>query len=258
MKDIGKPLFWNLETHFDAIVQMIRADEIQIAMQMIDQVPAWYRENPQPELTWVKQKLYEQLYDQIEYATDDEEANCSREFGEAQWDNGYMFPRAEIISKLVRSLNTENKTPWVVDLGCSHGNLPLGLMKTNHRFTYWGKGLNHRIVTQVKEWVGDLWAVYPSEPQTKILYCTEVIEHCMNPMDVVQSACKIGVTFDYILLSVPLGCLGGGLHDWSTRRLGHVRGWTKQEFFDFANKHWPGYQWELTVAPSMVLLGKKP
>ncbi len=270
---IGKPLYWSVDKHADAVEQMIRADEIQIALELIEKVPAWYRENPDPRLQSIKRTLYKNLYDQIEYASDDEEAECTKEFGEAQWTNGYMFPRAGIISALVRRLNSgkekihESKQkpglvarlekPWIFDLGCSHGNLPLGLMKDKLMFFYKGVGLNGRIVAKVKEWVGSRWMDKPVGDQSTILYCTEVLEHCMNPMDIVQSAYKVGVEWDYILLSVPLGCLGGGLENWDTRRLGHVRGWTKQEFIDFAMKHWPGYKWQLTVAPSMVLLGEK-
>lgn len=256
--EIGKPIYWDLNKHIEAVVQMIRADEIQIALEMIEQVPAWYRENRPQELEQIRKTLYKNLYDQIEYASDDEEAECTREFGEAQWTNGYMFPRAEIIADIVRKHNKAGDIcPWIFDLGCSHGNLPLGLLKEKLGFYYKGVGLNGRIVEKVKEWVGGYWLDQPAEFVPNILYCTEVIEHCMNPMDIVQSAYKVGVNWDYILLSVPLGCLGGGLPDWDTRRLGHVRGWTKQEFVEFAAKHWPGYQWELTVAPSMVLVGKR-
>ncbi len=118
--------------------------------------------------------------------------------------------------------------------------------------------MNTRIQAKVKGWVDNAWREQKEHKDNPtILYNTEVLEHCMNPMDIVQSAYKVGVEWDYILLSVPLGCLGGGLENWDTRRLGHVRGWTKQEFVEFAQRHWPGYKWQLTVAPSMVLLGER-
>jgi hypothetical protein len=93
--------------------------------------------------------------------------------------------------------------------------------------------------------------------QPTILVITEVIEHCMNPHDVVYTAHKEGVNFDQIILSVPLGCLYGGLPDWSTRRMGHVRGWTVKEFTEFADKSFPGYKWDHTRHHSQVLHGVK-
>jgi hypothetical protein len=253
--EIGKPIYFDVKKHADAIVQMIQADEIQIALQMLEQVPGYYRDHYPPELAEIRAKIYEQTYDQIEYATDDEEASCTREFGEAQWDNGYMFPRAEVVSKLVRGLNDKDLVPWIFDLGCSHGNLPLGLIREGLRFSYKGSGMNFRIQEKVKAWVGERWLDRPRKDQLTVLYNTEVIEHCFNPHDIVHSAYKVGVKWDYIVLSVPMYTLGGGLPDWDTRRMGHVRTWTPKEFHAFADKAWPGYTWELTIAPSMVLKG---
>lgn len=262
MSEVGKPLYWKLEEHIAAIIGMIRADELQIALRMCDEVPGWYRDHYPPELARIKQTLYRQCYDQIEYATDDEEAECTREFGEAQWDNGYMYPRAEIVSEVVKSL----PVPWIYDLGCSHGNLPLGLIKSGHTFAYRGAGMNLRIQEKVKAWVGKLWQerpdpgcakdgpfLFPKQPT--ILFCSEVLEHCFNPHDIVHSAHKVGVEWDVIILSVPYGTLGGGLPNWSERRLGHVRTWTGKEFAEFADKAFPGYKWELFMSHSMVLKG---
>jgi hypothetical protein len=273
MDETGKPLYFNLQTHIAAIVGMIQSDELQIALQMCDQVPGFYRDNYPPELSEIKRTLYRQTYDQIEYATDDEEAECTREFGEAQWDNGYMYPRAEVVAKLVKELNTQELDPWIFDLGCSHGNLPLGLLKEKLRFTYRGAGMNWRIQEKVKDWLGNYWQHKPAKEgesltltgdgfeklpaQPTILYCTEVIEHCFNPHDIVHSAHKVGVAFDHIILSVPKYTLGGGLPDWQTRRLGHVRTWTPKEFIRFADESFPGYTWQLFDAYSMVLQGAK-
>jgi hypothetical protein len=79
----------------------------------------------------------------------------------------------------------------------------------------------------------------------------------LNEQDLEAGARKVGVDFDHILLSVPYGTLGGGLLDWDTRRLGHVRTYGKNDFILLANKLFPGYQWSLTLSHSQVLVGKK-
>ncbi len=256
-KNLGRPLYWRLDQHILAVEQLIRADEIQMALQLADHVPGWWRDNYPQALRDIKARIYQQTYDQIEYATDDEEANCGREFGESQWDGPYMYPRAEIIAKIVSEFNSKGFVPWIFDLGCSHGNLPLGLIKDKHTFDYLGVGMNYRIQQKVKGWAGSHWKERPTDNQPTILYNTEVLEHCMNPLDIVHSAYKVGVVFDQIILSVPMYCLGGGLPDWQTRRMGHVRNWTPTEFLAFADKHWPGYKWVLYKAYSMVLHGTK-
>ncbi len=254
--NLGRPIYWDLNIHIQAIEQMIKADELQIALQMLKNVPGWWRDNYPNELARIKSTIYRQTYDQVEYATDDEEADCPREMGEQQWDSPYMFPRAEIISQIVRKYNAGMQRPWIYDLGCSHGNLPLGLLKSRHDFDYCGAGMNHRIIQKLKGWIGDVWKDRPGLQPT-ILYNTEVLEHCFNPHDIVHSSYKVGTIWDQILLSVPMYTLGGGLPDWSTRRLGHVRTWTPAEFSEFANKSWPGYSWVLYKAASMVLVGTK-
>lgn len=261
MDEIGRPLYWDLNKHIEAVEQMIRADEIEIAFDMLKNVPAFYRdaENYPKELAQIKKTVCKNLYDAFEYGNDDEEAGCTRAFGEDQWLSGYMFPRADIIAALIEKLNKDNKIPWIFDLGSSHGNLPLGLLKhTTCKFTYLGKSINWRIAQKVKEWASDVWADRPVDGQPTILFNSEVLEHTFSPMDIVISADKMGIDWDYILLSAPLACLGGGLPNYESRRLGHVRGISKKEFVDFANDNFPGYSWQQWITPSQVILGSKP
>lgn len=263
-RNLGRPLYFSLDAHIACVESLIRSDEIELALRVADMVPSWYRmpENYPPELRKIKQAVARQLYDQIEYANDDEEAACSREFGEAQWGTSYMYPRDQIVEKIVREINAgENKIPWIFDLGCSHGNLPLGLIKSRVGFDYKGVGLNYRIVESVREWVENSswgsWHNKPIQKQTTILYCTEVLEHASRLEDVVTTALKECVDWDVILLSVPMHTLGGGLPNYADRRLGHVRTFNPQELFEFASKSWPGYTWELTLAASMVIVGRR-
>lgn len=262
LSNVGRPLYWKLDNHILAIEQLIRADELQMAIQMLDMVPGWWRDNYPEALVDIKKTLYQQTYDQIEYATDDDEANMERETGEGQWTGEYCYPRAEILTQIIKQMNDKTHHPWIFDLGCSHGNMPLGLIKYSNEkstlgFKYCGVGMNKRIVEKLKGWIGPQWKDRPTDRQKTILYCTEVIEHCMNPMDIVHSSYKVGVDWDKIVLSVPMYCLGAGLPDWKTRRMGHVRNWTPHEFQTFAMKNWPGYVWELYKSNSMVLVGSK-
>ena len=257
MNDIGKPLFWSLDAHIQAIIQMIRSDELQIALKMCDDVPAYYRENYPKELTEIKQKLYKQIYTIFEYGNDDDEAGWNKEEAADQWFNGYCHPRAEIITEECKKLNANMNRPWIFDLSCSHGNLPLGLLKAGIDFTYLGRSMNHRAAVKIKDWIGDAWQDKPKTIQPKILVCTEALEHAWDPQDIVRAAYKENVDYDQIFLSTPLGCLYGGLADWDTRRLGHVRGWGSKEFMQFASDNWPGYEWKYYKSHSQVLHGKK-
>lgn len=253
LNDIGKPLFWHLADHVRAVEQMIRADELQIALRMCDDIPGWYRDNYPKELADIKRKLYERTYSTTEYGTDDEEAEMTREIGEAQWVSEYCYPRAQVLENIIKG---SEAVPWVFDLGASHGNCPVGLLSRGLLFQYKGIGINWRIIQKVKEWAKNVWAEKPTVGQPTILFCTEVLEHCQNPQDIVHEAYKVGVEWDWIVISTPKYTLGGGLEDWN-RRLGHVRTWTPSELFEFCNKNWRGYKWEILPEFSMVIVGRR-
>ncbi len=147
LANMGRPLYWSLDNHIIALEQMICADEIEIALSMFEQIPAWYREpqNYPEELVRLKKLLYQNMYDQYDYAADDEEAGYTRENAEAQWGTNYTFPRAEVLRETIYSFNQVGKTPWYFEASPSHGLLPLGLAKEKHKFKFFGKNLNQLI-----------------------------------------------------------------------------------------------------------------
>lgn len=260
LANIGRPYYFDKALFMTTVEMFIASDELQTALYMLDNPPAWYREpqNYPPEFTEMKNRIYAQTYDQMEYSTDDEETEFSTRPTDAaeQWLSNYCYPRAEIISKAVKELNERGQKPWIHDVGCSHGNLPYGLRRTGLDFRYRGSAVNYRARENLRSGLGYLWSDTPNGDNSWLV-CTEVIEHCFNPHDIVHSALKVHSNYDQIFLSVPLGCLYHGLPNWRTRKLGHVRGWTPDEFMAFANKAFSGYIWTFYRSPSMVLHGKK-
>jgi len=260
-KNIGRPYFFNPSLYLQCVEMMIRSDELMLALHMLDNPPGWYRDNYPVEFKQAKETLYKNIYDQIQYGTDDGEAGCDRSFGENQWLGGshenYTYPRAQIIEDAITQLNANGEKPWIYDLGCSHGNLPLGLLKNKKQFTYLGRGINYRIQEKLKGWLGDVWQDKPTPGQTTWLCCFEVLEHCFNPHDLIHSAYKVGVEFDRIFLSTPKYTLGHGLYNWKDRPLGHVRTYTPREFHEFAHKAFPDHKFALIDAVSMVLIGSR-
>lgn len=257
-KNIGRPLYWILSKHIEAIHGMIRADELQIALKMCDDIPGWYRENYPPELAAIKKTLYQQCYDQFDYASDFDEANWNYDDIIAQCFTNYTYPRADILAQDIKQMNAELKAPWIFEISPSHGWLPLGFAHHGLKFHFFGKNLNQKALDKIIKHLPDyIWDPRPLVTDPKILVCYESLEHSWDPNAIVQSAYKVGVTWDYIYLSTPNGTLGGGLPDWDTRRLGHVRTWTPTEFIEWANKAWPGYTWEKFLSHSMVLKGSK-
>lgn len=260
--NIGKPLFWNLRNHIIAIEQMICSDEIEIALEMFDKIPAWYREpeNYPTELKRLKKILYENLYDQYQYGSDPDEAGWKREDAEAQWGTIYTYPRAEVLREIVAGYNQKSQTPWLCEFSPSHGLLPLGLAKEGHKFHFFGKNLNQPALSKLINWLGpDIWRPDgPLPDQPSVFICCESLEHAAYPKSVYDSLMKLQVKpFDDVVLSVPYGCMSGGLSTWKTRPIGHLRGYSVGDFTKLANDYFPGYRWKLFKSVSMVLHGQR-
>lgn len=260
-KNLGRPLYWIFLDHVRAICQMIRADELQIAIKMCDDIPGWYRKNYPPELADLKKILYQQCYDQFDYASDFDEAHWNYDDIIAQCFTNYTYPRADILAQDIKKLNDKQRQPWIFEISPSHGWLPLGFAHYGLKFNFFGKNLNQKALTKIIQHLPkDMWQEQPlgmPGEQLTALVCYESLEHSWDPNAIVQSAYKVGVTWDYIYLSTPNGTLGGGLPDWDTRRLGHVRTWTPKEFTEWASTSWPGYTWEIFESHSMVLKGSR-
>lgn len=256
-QNLGRPLYWSLDEHIRAIEGMIKADELEIAFRMCDEIPAWYRENYPAELTEIKQTLYTNLYSPMTYASDIDEASYTYAQVVEQVARGYCYPRLDILKELIQSMNKQGKKPWLFELSTSHGPIPIGLKESGCEFDFCAKNFNQAALQKVRSWLDSIWLDAPVAGQPTIFINFESLEHAYRQEDVKNDFYKLGLDFDHILLSVPNGCLGGGLENWRTRRLGHLRGYTLKEFSDLAQSFFKGYEWRCWPSVSLVLHGAR-
>lgn len=254
---VGRPYYFNLDQFIITVEMLICADEIQTALYLLDNPPGWYRDHYPAELRAIKDRIYQQSYDQFDYANDADEAGFTREQVSEQCLTQYTYPRADILFNDLKELNAKDKVPWIFEISPSHGWLPVGFKDRGIRFDYYGKNINQPALAKVMRWMEQEWLPKPHADQLKILVCYESIEHMPNPHDFIQAAHKIGESFDFIYASVPMYTLCGGLPDWKTRRIGHVRTWTPREFLRFLDQGFPGYKWQPYLGHSMVFKGMK-
>lgn len=259
--NLGRPEFFSLDDHIKAVEGLIKSDEIEMAFKLLDMVPAWHRENYPKELTEIKKTLWQNLYSPMTYVNDADEAAYTYQQVVEQVNSGYCYPRLDLLKQLVLNLNAKGECPWIFELSTSHGPIPVGLKEGGAQFEFFAKNFNQGALHKVREWLGPgIWTdtiPYPWPGQKSIFVNFESLEHAHREEDVRDDYYKLGIPFDFIFLSVPYGCLGHGLPNWATRRLGHLRGYTKKEFCDLAQSFFSGYSWELTVSHSLVLVGKK-
>lgn len=256
-KNLGRSLHFSLTDHIKAVESLIKSDEIEMAFKLLDMVPAWERENYPIALTEIKNTLWQNLYSPMTYVNDEDEAAYTYQQVVDQVNSGYCYPRLDILKALVLNLNAQGWKPWVFELSTSHGPIPIGLKEAGAQFDFYSKNFNQAALAKVIEWMGPSWQPSPVLTQKTIFVNFECLEHAFRVEDIRDDYYKLGIGFDDILLSVPHGTLGGGLPNWETRRLGHVRTYNLKEFSALAMDYFPGYTWKAWPNVSIVLHGTR-
>jgi hypothetical protein len=260
MSEQGRPKYFSMDLHVQSIKQMIRADELEFALQMIKNVPGYYRDHYSKELNEIKDRLYRNIWTTKDYSGDKDEADSTRTFAKATPINEFIDEqnwsgqRGVIIKALVKTLNEKGETPHIYEFGPANFFIPYGLARHDAKFTYDCFSINQNAE---KEAGDNLKGYFGKKPKGPVIFvCFEVIEHLWNQEDIYHAYVKSGLTADYILLSTPLYTLNGGMEEID-RELGHLRTYTPKEFTAFAQKCWPLYHWEGVNDWSINLMGKR-
>lgn len=250
---VGIPRHFDPDHYLDSVEQMICADEIVNALKMLDMFPGYYRDNMPPRALEIKKRVYQQLMNTTEYATDSSESQAESEAWHKtpladQWQKPHFNPRGPIMVDLVTKINDQGLIAEIHELGPANGWLPAALTKLGLKFHHYGYGIDG---VKYSGYIGNL-----SKKQT-IFCCFEVIEHLWNPDDIYHYYSKAVESADHILIGCPKYTLFGGLSNWDSRMLGHIRTYTPSELYQFCAKHWPGYSWQLNDSNMMVVQGRK-
>lgn len=235
MNTLGKPSFFDIDKYCDCIEGMILSDEVERAFWMIDNVPAWFRDNPPERLKEIRQSLHSAMFTPVEYAAADRDIDCP----------GTAWPaRAEILSNFVR----ENPGSHIMELGPGSGFLARGLSERGLEFTYESRSLNS---TKIEP---------PSGKGPVVFVCFELIEHLQNELELYQAYLKFERRAQYIFLSTPAYTYGGGMNRWREQALGHLRAYTPKEFTGVVSKMFTDFEFPNVMVcddGTMVLRGSR-
>lgn len=253
IKHCGKPAHFDIDHYLDSVEQIICADEIVFALQMLDKVPGYYREFPVTRMQEIKRKVFRQLMSAIEYSKDPEEdAGFIEKYMGCKLEDMYRhqqhYPKGYIIMELAEKAKAAGFFLDIYELAPAHFWVPHGLKGQGYKFNYHYQNLNSQKPTiEIKN--------DNSGASKKVFICMETLEHLWNEDDIYHGFVKFDIEPEYLILSTPKHTLGGGLPNWDTRPLGHIRTYTKNEFLQWAVRSFPGYDFNLYDAPMMTLLG---
>lgn len=238
--EVGKPLFFNVDVYLAAAEMMINSDEVERALWMLDNMPAYYRENPPKRAIEIREALHRQLFTSVQYRGIYKSVNISPEHTAAHWPL-----RAQILEDIVAKENANDSKPHIMELAPGSFFIPEGLKHKGRHFTY-----EHKSIDDTD---------YPQEepaPGAKIIFCAfEIIEHLANEWEIYQNYLKFQRPSNSVLISTPLFTFAGGLPDWETRPLGHLRTYTPNELHKICAEMFPNREWTCNMDSTIVFRG---
>lgn len=247
------------------VEELLRQDELERALLVLDNVPAIERMNPPPALLVLRRQILQRCETLREVQESPNDHLHSKE--EAACMLTAML-RGQLLLQEVKRYNAAGKIPHIVDYGPGTYFVPTGLREHQCAFTYWDLSANLKVQAEARPGIPEL-KPEPDAHRPTIFVALEVIEHLHEPRDLAVEAEKhCGQPGpEAIHLSTPL-CTFMEIPrhiDWTTRTMHHLRAYTPQEFLLEASRLFPGYYWgmhspdKLSTQPmSLVGTREKP
>lgn len=239
---IGEPLFFDVDVYLSACEMLIQSDEVERAFLMLDNMPAFYRDNPPERAIEIRNSLHRQLFTPVQYKGIYKGLEITPADTEKHWPL-----RARVTEAIVKELNAKGVTPNIMELAGGSLWLPQGLVHKHLQFTY-----EHLSLDDVEHFFAK-----PDKPSVNIFCAFELIEHLTNEWEIYQNYLKFNREADIILISTPLYTYAGGMFDWRNNPLGHLRTYTPGELHLILVKMFKGYEWVCHTDDTIVFEGKK-
>jgi hypothetical protein len=242
LKQVGQCEFWDPKPFIDAANILVAADEPMRALKLLDEVPGYYRDNPDPQMTSLKEKILSLLATPAFYATNPYDTLVREEVAEHVVDS---LVRGVLIRDDVKRFNDQGLTPHIVDLGPGEYWLPIGLKKKGLQFTYHDVGLCKEAQDKAYVFIKDRVRETQSPGQPVIFVACEIIEHMHHEEDIAVEYHRLKANADVIHISTPKYTfdIRKSQLDWEKKGdLGHLRTYTPKEFFDVVSKMFPQHQ----------------
>jgi hypothetical protein len=239
----------------DAARELIRFDEVERALVVLNQVPALHRDYPIPEVEELKTQIQAARITSHGYMSANADSAVSLDA--ADWCMNNLL-RAKILLKEIDLLKGNN--PHIVDLGPGEYWVPLGLSKRGYDFTYKPISLDVKAAATAKDLMRNVnYQDLPAEGQPIVFVAHEVIEHLPHTADLAIEALRFCKRWpDYVHLSTPLYTYDMGVRPWNHMYgLPHLRAYTPREFIAEAQSIFPGYNWEYESDVIQSLRGYK-
>lgn len=234
---------------------LIENDEVERALLVLENVPAFFRDNPPSNLIKLREEIHSACLTTHAYLT----SNCDADVTEEKALNvlnGLL--RGRMVLEEVKRINEKEAQPvHIVDMGPGEYFVPIALKKMGLNFTYWPIALDARAAETAKPMIESHLQVKPHYHQTVLFLALEVIEHVPSVRDLVIEAFRHCRTNPHrIHISTPMYCYTDEHSDWNKPTgLPHLRAYTPTELMMTAHELFPQHRWELYPSQIMSVRG---
>lgn len=244
----------NLAAKF--IEMLVEGDEVERALLVMDNLPAFYRDNPPFRIARLRQDILGAICTPHAYFSSGLDAQVKP--AEAEYYLNTLL-RGILVQREVARYNRRGISPHIVDVGPGEYFVPIGLQAKGFRFTYWDVGFDQNTKRAAHPIIKEVHRERPEDEQPIIYLALEIIEHLPSPQDLAVEALRhCGKWPDRIHLSTPCYTYDGKKKEWRKPcGLPHLRAYTPKEFAGVADKLFPNYKFEFHGSQIMSLRGQR-
>lgn len=246
----GIAITFNPKDFITVAQQLVDADEVERAISLLDNVPAFFRQHQHPDILAFKESILSRMITPSGYLNDAHDCELmSAERARAMIDHTL---RGHLIAKELSG----DESYHVTDVGPGEYWLPIGI---DGAYSYRALGLDQKTRLEASTNRAVLLHSNREPNPINVFVALEVIEHLPCPRDLaVECAKHLKTEPHYIHLSTPLYTFDSSPKQ-EAKYLPHLRAYTPNEFLIEAHKLWPHYEWQPYLqGPIMSLRGLHP
>lgn len=230
---------FKLQCFLDAAEELLRADETLRALNLLENLPAYYRDHEPSQVTSLRRAVQAKLATASFYATSD---NYELSAGAAEtYLHMEKSLRGQLMIEDMKTCKSSQYIPRIIDLGPGEYWLPRMLTNNNFEFVYQPIYVNRPAYDFYKEHFKDALKSELTASPT-IFFAGEVIEHLHNENEIRFEMERHSGLADLVHISTPKYTFDTACEDWKTKGdLGHLRAYTPREFYETVSKMFPEY-----------------
>lgn len=238
MGNWGEMVEFKLDAFLTAASELVRADEAERALWLLDNLPAYYRDHQPEEALELKREILKRIATPRSYIASDKDMHLEPEY-HVNMDRSL---RGQLLVQEVIWLNEAGFVPHIVDCGPGEYWLPMLLNRKECKFTYQPVYLNEMAYQKAKSVIPN-FAPNPGN-QPVIFVACEIIEHLWREEDLRTEMLYHADLADIVHVSTPKYTFGHNYTEWreTKKTIEHLRSYTPNEFANKVVYMFPEYK----------------